>query len=375
VSTVAGALLRRSLDFKKQCLVEIGSYVVGYGVATSLAILDYGPWSLVYGGLSQACLATMALMAVVRHSLRPLLGRSELRDLFGYGIGATLSGVVNYVALNGDSFIVGRWNGLASLGLYSRAYSLMNTPFTHVSRVMSSVLFPALAKVQTEPERMRRAYLLVTQLTAMVAGPVMAVMAVTAPHLVTTLYGPQWLGTVLPLQILCGASYFRALYHLGGIVAHSAGRVYSELLCQVIYATLVIVGAMIGSRHGLPGVAAGVAMAILYMFVTIGQLALRITGTTWRLYFRVQVYAMLVTIVTAATAMVILRLLEAVDASSAVILIAVVTGSALTWGVGFVWRLGEPDFLEIRNILPLCFLHVVERIGQLRVFSRGPSVR
>ena len=143
----------------------------------------------------------------------------------------------------------------------------------------------------------------------------------------------------------------------------------------MIYATLVIVGAMIGSRHGLPGVAAGVAMAILCMFVTIGQLALRITGTTWRLYFRVQVYAMLVTTVIAATAMVILRLLEAVDASSAVILIAVVTGSALTWCVGFVWRLGEPDFLEIRNKLPLRFLHVVERIGQLRVFSRGPSMR
>ena len=133
----------------------------------------------------QACLATMALMALVRHSLRPLLGRSELRDLFGFGIGATLSGFVNYVALNADTFIVGRWNGLAGLGLYSRAYSLMNTPFTHVSSVMSSVLFPALAKVQTQPERMQRAYLLVTQLTAMVAGPVMAVMAITAPHLVT----------------------------------------------------------------------------------------------------------------------------------------------------------------------------------------------
>ena len=82
-----------------------------------------------------------------------------------------MSGFVNYVALNADTFIVGRWNGLTSLGLYSRAYSLMNTPFTHVSSVMSSVLFPALAKVQTQPERMQRAYLLVTQLTAMVAGP------------------------------------------------------------------------------------------------------------------------------------------------------------------------------------------------------------
>jgi O-antigen/teichoic acid export membrane protein len=152
MSTVATALLRRNLDFKLRFFVEIGSYVVGYaGVATSLAVLGYGVWSLIYGGLAQSLLATTAQMALVRHSIRPLLGRSELRDLLGLGVGATLSGFVNYVALNGDNFIVGRWNGATSLGLYNRAYTLMNMPFTHVSSVISGSCFRRLPRYRQSP--------------------------------------------------------------------------------------------------------------------------------------------------------------------------------------------------------------------------------
>jgi O-antigen/teichoic acid export membrane protein len=182
MSTVAGALLTRNLDFKRQFFVDVGSYVLGYaGVATSLALLDYGVWSLVFGILAQVFLTTTAQIVLVRHSILPLLGGRELRDLLGFGVGATLSGFVNYLALNGDNFVVGRWIGAATLGLYNRAYTLMNMPFTYVASVMSGVLFPALAQVQHQPERMRRAYLLVTQLTALVAGPVMGVMALAAP--------------------------------------------------------------------------------------------------------------------------------------------------------------------------------------------------
>jgi hypothetical protein len=34
-----------------------------------------------------------------------------------------------------------------------------------------------------------------------------------------------------------------------------------------VYATLVVVGAVIGTRYGLAGVAVGVSLAILFMFV------------------------------------------------------------------------------------------------------------
>jgi O-antigen/teichoic acid export membrane protein len=352
-AVVAGALLRRQLDFRRQFFIDTASYVVGYGViGVGFAVLGYGMWSLVWAGLSQCVVAAAAQLAVVRHSVRPLLAKRELRELLHFGVGATVNSCVNYVALNGDNFVVGRWIGAASLGLYSRAYALMNLPFVYVANVLSSVLFPAFAHVQAEPVRLRRGYLMMSQLTAMVAAPSLATLAIAAPHLIRSLYGPQWTGVVVPLQILCVAGYFRALYHVGGVVAQSVGWVYREAWRQAVYAGLVIAGAMIGSRYGLPGVAAGVSVAILYMFIALGQLALRATATPWPFYLRIQLSAVITALVTSAVALAVRLLLEAHQTSSIVITLAIPTVAAIPWSIGVLWTLGEPDLEPLRARLP-----------------------
>lgn len=354
LSVVARALLRRRLDFRRQFLVDTGSYFFGYGVvAVGLALLGYGVWSLVAGSIMQASLASAVLLATTRHAMRPLVGVQELRDLLSFGMGSTMSILANYIALNGDNFIVGRWMGTASLGLYSRAYDLMNLPHACSAMVMSSVLLPAFAHVQTEPGRLRRGYLQASQLTGMIGAPVTVALAVSAPHLIASLYGPQWAGAIAPLQILCVAGYFRGLYHLGGIVAQSLGRVYSEFCLQAGYAVLVVTGALLGLPYGLPGVAVGVAVAILAMFLAIGRLALSLTGTTWRSYVHAQVPALAVAAVTCAVAIAIRLLLEASETSSTVITLAIAAGSALPWGLGVLWTLGDPDLDPLRESLPL----------------------
>src|SRR5262249_37422110 len=130
----------------------------------------------------------VARLHLVRHSFRPLLGGCELRDLLHFGLGATANAVVNSIACNADNFVVGRRIGPASVGLYSRAYTLMTLPHAYGVSVISGVLFPTLSQVQTDRQRVQRGYLLSTQLTAMFVAPVVGSMAVVAPHLVSSLY-------------------------------------------------------------------------------------------------------------------------------------------------------------------------------------------
>src|SRR4051812_6448169 len=200
-SVVASALLIRRLDFKRLFFIETGSYIVGYGgVSVGMALLGYGGWSLAWGSLVQAAIASVALLAVSRHPVVPLLASRELRDLFGFGFGAATNGFVNYVALNADNFIVGRWLGAAQLGLYARAYSLMNVPCTYAATVLSSWFFPGLARLQREPERLRPAHLALTQVTAMAGAASRATLAIAGPHLVPAIYGARWATVVAPLQ-------------------------------------------------------------------------------------------------------------------------------------------------------------------------------
>ena len=352
-AVVADALMRRHLEFRRAFFIEATSYALGFGgVAVTLAWHGYGVWSLVLGSLVQTLIVSAAQIAAVRHPMRPLLARRELGDLLGFGFPAAASGCVNYLALNGDYFVVGRLMGAVNLGLYSRAYGLMNLPQTYAAAVMSSVMFPAIAQVQREPARARSGYLMVTRLTAIVAAPAMATMVMIAPHLVRFLYGPQWSGAVLPLQILSIAGYFRALYHLGGVVARALGRVYGELWRQLAYAAFVIGATLVGSRHGLPGVAIGVGVAILFMFVATAHLAMNATGTSWRAYMGVQRDALVTASITGGVALAVRILLERSRASNTVITIAVLAAAALPWSVGILRTLGEPGLEPLQASLP-----------------------
>ena len=360
---VANALLRRRLDFRRLFMIETTSYILGYGgVALTGALLGYGVWSLVFGGLAQTALMAGGQILSVRHSVRPLITKQELRQLLHFGVGASTSGCINYVALNADNFVVGRFMGEASLGLYNRAYQLMCMPYTYAASVMSGVLFPAFSEVQSEIAKLRRAFLTITQFTGMIAAPSMGLMAIAAPYLIRALYGPRWDGTVLPLQILCAAGYLRALYHLCGVVSQSVGRVYGEMFRQVGYAALVIIGAVVGTHFGLAGVAVGVDIAILYMFIAMEHLALKSTGTTWGQYFRVQIGPLVTAAATCGVALIarvwMLHMNAPTGACAAVILVA----GGIPWLLGISWNLGQKEFEAVRGSLPAWSAPVVTRL-------------
>jgi PST family polysaccharide transporter len=369
---VSGALMRRQLDFRRQALIETVSSLIGLGgVAVTLAFLGYGVWSLVYGGLVSGVFMSGAQMVVVRHSVRPLLGRRELRDLMHLGVGSTLNNLLSYIAVNGDNLLVGRLMGATSLGLYSRAYNLMSVPHSYTSTVIAPVLFPAFAQIHTESDRLRRAYLIITELMAVVAAPLMVGMAVAAPHLVAALYGPQWIGTTVPFQILCIAGYFRTLSPLGGVVAQSTARIYRAFWLQVGYVALVIGGVWIGSNFGLPGVSMAVGGAIVCMFVGVTRLALNIVGASWREFFLAQRLACATGVITLVIAFGMRLTLEFWEASGLVITIAIAASCSVPWTIGILWKLGEPEFDRLRMRLPgRCVLAIEDLRGYRAAFGR-----
>jgi O-antigen/teichoic acid export membrane protein len=366
-AVVAGALLRRRLDYKRRFVISTSSYVAGYAaVATTLALLGYGVWSLVWGGLTQTVLLAAGNLIASPHPVRWLVARSELGELLHFGVGASLGDWMNYLARNGDNFVVGREFGAESLGLYARAYSLMNLPFTYAASVMSAVLFPAMSRLQDDLGRLRRAFLLMTRLTAAISAPVMATMTVAAPHLIVALYGPRWAGAIPPLQVLCVFGYFRAVYHVGGVVAQSAGRIYGELANQILYAALVLTGALIGAQFGMPFVAAGVGLAITAMFLATSRLALRATHTSWRVYLRCQVDSLVIGLTTGGLTLLARLSLERYGMPDAVVAVVLVAIGGMAAAVGTAWTLSERDFQPLIIHLPRLVTWCVDPVRQFR---------
>jgi O-antigen/teichoic acid export membrane protein len=279
---VSLALLRRRMEFRRLMVIDLASYCLGYApVAVVAALAGWGVWSLVMGLLAQGALATCGALFFGRHSLRLKVDRAALRDLLGFGSGMTASGLASYAALNGDNFIVGRVLGPFQLGLYSRAYYLMNLPLTYFAQILSQVLLPAFSRAQDDRSRFARGYIVGIYLVFLVSAPTMMLIVVSAPFLVMALFGAKWMGVVPPLQVLALFGALRATYHLGGPVAQAGGRPWSEFVRQAVYAAMVLGGSVVGAHWGTVGVAWAVGSAILVMYVSMARLAHSVAGFAW----------------------------------------------------------------------------------------------
>lgn len=288
--TLGDYLMQRALEFRALALLELVSYLVGYGLlAVTLALKGYGVWAIVAGHLGQTSTRTILLWFRKPHSARPLWDWSALRELLFFGGGYTLAWWANYMARNGDDFVVGRFLGAAALGLYSRAYNLMKLPALLFGNALNQVLFPAMAAIQEEREKLRRAYLLGVGLIAGVALPLSALLAVASREVIVILLGESWLRMTAALDVMIFGMLFRTGYNVSDCLAKATGAVYRRAWRQGVYATFVIGGAVVGQVWGLRGVAFGLLSALTINYVLMAQLSLRIIQTPWRAFFEAHV--------------------------------------------------------------------------------------
>ena len=283
VSQVSAMLLQRDLRYRKLAGVDVISYVVGYGaVGLILAYLGFGVWALVWAALAQALTFSIVLFKLQPHPVRPRIFKEAFKDLLKFGLGVTTANIFNFVALRGDNFVVARWLGAGALGIYGRAYGLMNSSNSLVGAVMNKVLFPAFSKLQGNADRLAVAFRRGVALVALLSLPVGTACLLLAPELVDVLLGQGWEEVVLPFQILAVGMLFRLGHKVSGALANGCGAAYNHAWRQAIYAVLVVGGAMIGQNWGIAGVACSTIGALAVNFALVMQLGLTLTGLTWR---------------------------------------------------------------------------------------------
>jgi O-antigen/teichoic acid export membrane protein len=289
LNTVGESLLTRQLRFRLFVALDVGSYILGYAcVGVLLAWQGYGVWALVAANLSQVVLRTVAMYLATRHPVRPSFNLRASQDLLSFGFGHSLAQVGTVLSQQGDNLVVGRWLGPVALGVYGRAYSLMVMPATVFGKIVNRVLFPVMAQVQDEPNRLGNAYERALAIVALVSLPVSVVLWVVAPEFIPVLLGPKWTAVVLPFRLFTCGLFFRMSSKISDACTKAAGAVYSRALLQGIFATMVLAGAYIGQRWGVGGVAVAVSIAMGSNWLFMAMLGRSVTDVSWRRFVQAQ---------------------------------------------------------------------------------------
>ncbi|MFN0306072.1 MAG: lipopolysaccharide biosynthesis protein [Burkholderiales bacterium] len=300
LGTVSLGLLKRRFDIKSVQIAHLTSYLIGYFlVGITCAWMGAGEWSLVAAWISQTFVASVIQFARAPHDLRPTL-RSGNAPLTAFGLRATVANLANWSIENIDSAMVGRSFGTTTLGAYSIAYNLVRTPVNHIVFSLQQVLQPFIARSRDDPKIMRKAYLALVWMVALVTMPMFIGLGVLAPTVIEALYGSAWLAAAPILVPLALAMPLQALQAVGGPVLWGSGNIAREI--RVSFSMVAIMVVILGFASGFTAVAMawGVFAAYLIRAVWVTACAAQIVGSSVRESLSMLLGGLLVGILVAA---------------------------------------------------------------------------
>jgi O-antigen/teichoic acid export membrane protein len=261
LSMTAMSLLRRKMEFRVLAIIDTSSYIIGYGgVGITLAYVGFGVWSLVIAALSQGGISVVLSYLFSRHSLSPIYRWKPYRSLYSFGTRVSMISFLEFITSNLDTLAIGHFIGAAALGIYNRAFMLVNLPMEYFSTSFSKVLFPSFSRIQTEIPRLKKAYLSSIMIAAAFLVPTCSGIAVASREIVLLVLGDKWTQAIPVLQILALATPFSLLSHFSGVVCEATATLNVKIVLQA--SEFVILGTLFYALAGWGLI--GFAFAVLF---------------------------------------------------------------------------------------------------------------
>lgn len=260
------ALLDRSMRFTTTATIDIAGALLGTLVAIAMAVAGFGYWSLICQNVALPLFGMIGLWIAMPWLPGRPRWTPELWSMARQGGTVTLNSIVTYFAYNAEKILLGRFWGPAMLGIYGRAYQLANLPVQQLTGAVGAVAFPMLSRLQSDPPRLRRSYLKIHSLVVSLTVPAVISCALFAAEIVDTLFGPMWQGTAAVLRLLSPTVLVFALVNPLSYILRATGHVERGLKISLLIAPVVILGVILGLKHGPNGVALGYSAAMLLLW-------------------------------------------------------------------------------------------------------------
>jgi O-antigen/teichoic acid export membrane protein len=281
------AVLQRQMRFTALAAIEVVSLAAGIGAGISMAVAGYGYWALVAMTLSTPCVSTACLWGVTAWIPGRPRWDSSIGAALRFGGTLTLNSLVVYVAYNLEKVLLGRFWGAETIGLYGRAYQLINIPTSNINSSIGGVAFSALARLQDQPNRLKNYFLKCYAVVVAVTMAVTLMCALFADDLIAVLLGPKWKDAAAIFRLLAPTILIFGIINPLGWLLFSLGLVGRSLKIAFVIAPLVITAYVVGLPYGSRGVAFAYSAAMTIWLVPHIMWSVHGTGVTVREVFGV----------------------------------------------------------------------------------------
>lgn len=249
--TVQRAWLFRNMMNKQTCIIAIVSLVVSNVVGILMAWLGYAFWGLATQSL--LFVSCMVLMNWYYSPWRPSL-HIDLRpawQMFGFSSRLLLTNVVNTLSSNAFSFLLGKFYGAHSAGVYGNARKWDDMCSSSINGMLTGVAQPVMAQVRDNRDRSRQVFRRMLRFVSFVSFPCMFGIGLISREFLLIFTGPKWEESAYLLSLLSIYGAVFPLLTLYGQMVISQGRSNINMYSTMALSSLILLGLVLLHSYGL----------------------------------------------------------------------------------------------------------------------------
>lgn len=215
---------QKDLEFHKQFVYKIGGDTAQFAVGVGYALVHPTAWAFVFAFVAADVVKLLISYTIHDYRPYPSFDLDVAKELINYGKWLTGSSILYFLYSEGDDAFVGWFLTPTALAYYQYTYRFSNAPATELTQVITSVMFPAFSKLQSDEEELRNAFGKTLRMASLVAFPSAIGIAAVAPEFILTVFGEEWLPAVPAMQVLAFYGLMRAIGKTFGPVWEAIGR-------------------------------------------------------------------------------------------------------------------------------------------------------
>ena len=277
--------LRRDMRFKAMAGVGLTSLTVAGTTSIYLALNNFGPWSLVFGGLAGEVTSMIVLRWLVKWRPAIYFNAEIAKPLSQYGVKTSVNEILVYFRGQTANFLLAKFSSPANVGLFNKADSLNMLPLTVIGSSVYQPIFRSLSMIQDDIDKTRYVFLKTVSLLALYMLPFYVGLYWLAEPFIFLVYGESWLGAVEVLEILAFLGVIFCVGYPAGAILAAQDWLGREIYMQLISWVILIVGCYVGLEWGVTGVALAVIVSRLYSVAHIFWLVHKCIGVKLKQLF------------------------------------------------------------------------------------------
>ncbi|MCP4310812.1 MAG: lipopolysaccharide biosynthesis protein [Bacteroidetes bacterium] len=194
--TVPYGILSKNLKFNALGSLELIASTAEVAIMIVLAFLGFSYWALIIPSILGSVVRVIMYYAKIKIPFRILkrkylvVGFRKAKSIVSNYTGFTF---LNYWARNSDNLVIGRVYGADSLGIYNRAYRLLNMVLSIMTGLFGRVLYPSLKDLMNKGGDVNKEYLNLLGIISLINFPVAVIFIFLADPFVTVLWSERWI--------------------------------------------------------------------------------------------------------------------------------------------------------------------------------------